>query len=436
MTNRINYSKLPNLIKDGVQAFTSEEEKMIFLTSAITSISACFPTISGIYDHLNLNANLYSLIVAPAASGKSVMKYGKQLTDEINDSIRKKQNEMGTQKEKDSEEAVDNVQPIEKKQVARTLIIPGDSSYAAMVKLLNENDPNGNLLVETEADTLSQVLKKEYGSFSDLLRKAYQHEPCGRARSTDNEFLEVKNPRLSVLLSGTPKQVGRLIPNTEDGLFSRFIFYRIDGASEWKDVSPNSAKPIYLTISPLALRLKAMYETALNHNYFYQLTKEQWDTINKLGKEWLKESIQYGADAESIAKRMGLILYRISMTLSIVRHLESEIGEGVVQCLPDDFESAKQLAQIYFKCSIEVYNRLNKFKSQNSLKQSEEVFLKALPDLFDNKQRNAAAKSVGINEKTGRTYVQALIDKGLIRLGDIKNQWVKQSNESEDEEVK
>ena len=39
------------------------------------------------------------------------------------------------------------------------------------------------------------------------------------------ELVEIERPCLSAVLSGTPKQIGTLIPNAENGLFSRFMFY-------------------------------------------------------------------------------------------------------------------------------------------------------------------------------------------------------------------
>jgi hypothetical protein len=91
------------------------------------------------------------------------------------------------------------------------------------LKILADNDGIG-LLFETEGDTLSQTLKSDYGNYSDTLRKAYHHETISLSRRKDREYLEVKNPRLSVVLAGTPEQVRRLIPDTENGLMSRFIF--------------------------------------------------------------------------------------------------------------------------------------------------------------------------------------------------------------------
>ncbi|MDR1527526.1 MAG: DUF3987 domain-containing protein [Dysgonamonadaceae bacterium] len=53
---------------------------------------------------------------------------------------------------------------------------------------------------------------------------------------SEGAYVELETPRLSALLSGTPKQVSALIPNAENGLFSRFIFYYMNILPVWKDV--------------------------------------------------------------------------------------------------------------------------------------------------------------------------------------------------------
>jgi len=104
------------------------------------------------------------------------------------------------------------------------LLMPANSSATAFFQILNDNNGAG-LMFETEGDTLAQTFKSEHGNFSDGFRKAFHHETISYLRRKDREFVELENPRLSALLSGTPKQFSALIPNAENGLFSRFIFY-------------------------------------------------------------------------------------------------------------------------------------------------------------------------------------------------------------------
>ena len=88
--------------------------------------------------------------------------------------------------------------------------------------------------------TLGNVIKQEWGSYSDLLRKTFHNERVSSSKKINNEFIEVNNPHMSVALSGTPNQVSGLIASAEDGLFSRFLFEIFKVEQKWKDVSPNN----------------------------------------------------------------------------------------------------------------------------------------------------------------------------------------------------
>ena len=83
----------------------------------------------------------------------------------------------------------------------------------------------GSERFESEADTLGVMMDKEWANFSDSLRKAFHHETISYLRKTNNEHIQIENPRLSILLSGTKSQLHKLIPDVENGLLSRFIFY-------------------------------------------------------------------------------------------------------------------------------------------------------------------------------------------------------------------
>ena len=86
------------------------------------------------------------------------------------------------------------------------LFLPANNSSTGFFELLNDSDSSG-LIFETEADTLSKSFKSDYGDYSDGFRSAFQHEPHSFYRRTDKEYVEIKRPALSVMLSGTPKQI-------------------------------------------------------------------------------------------------------------------------------------------------------------------------------------------------------------------------------------
>ena len=53
------------------------------------------------------------------------------------------------------------------------------------------------------------------------------------------EYAEVKFPKFSIALTGTPNQLNTLITSVEDGLFSRFMFYKYSLAPKWRDTYTN-----------------------------------------------------------------------------------------------------------------------------------------------------------------------------------------------------
>lgn len=111
-------------------------------------------------------------------------------------------------------------------------LISGNNTGTGILQ--NIMDANGTgLICETEADTISAAIGSEYGHWSDTLRKAFDHDRLSYNRRTDQEYREVKKSYLSVLLSGTPAQVKPLIPSTENGLFSRQLFYYMHGIWAW-----------------------------------------------------------------------------------------------------------------------------------------------------------------------------------------------------------
>ena len=81
---------------------------------------------------------------------------------------------------------------------------------------------------------VANTLQHEWGNFSDILRKAFQHEGASLFRRKDNEYIEIETPHLAIVLSGTPKQVRTLwrTPSSMNGAIL-VIFYEkpFEGAS-------------------------------------------------------------------------------------------------------------------------------------------------------------------------------------------------------------
>ncbi len=394
------YQLLPKVLREGSEMFTTRREKDIFLTSGITILSGCFPSIYGLYDRKRVHANLYSFVIAPAASGKGALTGAKDLAQQIhNELLALQDDDQGCASEKSP------------RAPRRLLYIPGNVSAAAMVSLLKDNMGVG-IICETEADSINNALKQDWGGFSDLLRKAYHHEPISYSRKGKNEFIEIGKPRLSVSLSGTPGQVPGLIKSIDDGLFSRFIFYIFRSNPTWKDVSPSKFLPIYdSSIADLQRDIKSVYEFMKDMECGFDLTVIQWHKLNTQYTKSLRDSVTFiGPETSSTVMRLGLIQYRIAMTLSILRHFENSCDSNTITCSDTDYGIAEILSGIYLKHALLLYKILTK-QLDSGLGKNIDNLLRALPIIpFRRKEAGAIGEKLGISERTVSSYLKLLLE--------------------------
>jgi hypothetical protein len=189
-----------------------------------------------------------------------------------------------------------------------------------LFQILNDNKGVG-LLFETEGDTLAQTFKSEHGNYSDGFRKAFHHEKISYLRRKDREYITLETPKLSALLSGTPRQVQSLIPDAENGLFSRLMFYCMNIRLQWIDVfacNENESLDqrfnrfgdvffeLYRTLKQyenIRFSLSDSQQTAFNQ-YFQQVQQQYWELL--------------GNDYIGTIRRLGLIIFRVALVLSIL----------------------------------------------------------------------------------------------------------------------
>ena len=398
------FGLLPRVLKEGSDMFKTRREKDIFLTSAITVLSGCFPSIHGVYDRKKVHANLYSFIIAPAASGKGALTGAKDLAQEIHNELVVSQSDGQSCSGEQSS-----------RSPQRLLYIPGNVSAAAMVSLLRDNGGVG-IICETEADSMNNALKQDWGGFSDVLRKAFHHEPVSYSRKLKNEYIEINKPKLSVSLSGTPGQVSGLIKSIDDGLFSRFIFYIFRNRPAWKDVSPIRSMPEYEScIADLQHDIKSIYEFMKDLDYSFDLTVIQWNRLNTQYTKTLRDSVTFiGHETSSTVMRLGLIQFRIAMTLSILRHFENSVASNRIVCSDVDYSTAEVLSEAYLKHALLVYKILTK-QLESGLGKNMDKLLKALPIIpFRRKDAVDIGEKIGIPGRTVTNYLKSLLENKFL----------------------
>ncbi|MGM0479237.1 MAG: DUF3987 domain-containing protein, partial [Bacteroidota bacterium] len=357
------YNNLPDLLKRTSQMFDDIREKDVFLTSAISILSGCLPNVSGLYFDSSVYPNLFSFILAPPASGKGAMNQAKILGDKIHESLKEmskeslKEYQANLKAYKNAKGNTDQQEP--EKPPFQVLFIPANVSSAKVYEHLQHNGGKG-IICETEADTLGTVFKNEWGSYSDLLRKAFHHERVSISRKTDGLFLEVEEPKLSVVLTGTPNQIVSIIPSAEDGLFSRFLFYTFGADPVWKSPAPKPGRPNLKTFfQKQASIVKKMKEMLTLNPTEMVFSKEQWEKFDLLFTDLLDEVNKLiSSEATSIVKRLGLMLFKICMIFTAIRKFENGDASSKITCEDTDFDNASEIIKILVEHSIILYTNL------------------------------------------------------------------------------
>ena len=113
------YDLLPSAIKEACEQFEARE-KDIFITGLLTTLSSALHDVTGVYAGDIVSPNLLSFVVAPAASGKSSIKYSREVLKCYHEVVK-------------SSDSFNN----------KLFFIPANSSSSMIYELLENNDGIG-----------------------------------------------------------------------------------------------------------------------------------------------------------------------------------------------------------------------------------------------------------------------------------------------------
>jgi len=415
------YASLPQFLQSVCNVGQSQNEKDILLLGAIVTISSCVPHVFGYYGNQKVFANLFLFVTAPASSGKGVLNHCKRLVYPVHKELREVSKLLKAAYEQEYNEymiARRNNPTAEKPQKPpeKLLFIPANSSATGMFQLLSDNDGKG-IIFETEGDTLSITFKSDYGNYSDGFRKAFHHETISYYRRTDRENVEVEKPMLSAVLSGTPNQVLNLIPDAENGLFSRFIFYYLEMKSEWKDVfaryDGKDLDEYFNELGRQYFKLYNLLKTELEIEF--QLTKQQQQAFNGKFATWQSfyEKL-VGVEYNATVRRLGLITFRMSMIFTVLRIMETGDISRPLICDDQDFDTVLAITEVLIQHAHRVYQMLPQTQSGIKQPNRKEHFYKELPTSFSRQDYARIAETMQIPDKTAQRYILELCNSGLL----------------------
>lgn len=416
------FDTIPEFLKHITQVATTKEERDILLLGSLVTLSVAFPKLIGKYGDNPVNTNLFIFISAKASAGKGILIHCRKLVEPIHLALRNQAKIMKQQFEVDMQEynankGKDANTEKPQKPPQKMLFIPANNSATGFLEILGDSDKRG-LIFETEGDTLAKVFKSDYGDFSDGFRNAFQHEPISYYRRTDKEYVEIDRPCLSALLSGTPKQITTLIPNAENGLFSRFMFYVMNMKLIWKDVfASKTENGLDVHFEKLGNEFYSLYQTLqANPDVHFSLTPSQQLQFNQFFEKMqtLYVNIQEEEIISSV-RRLGLIAYRIMMIFSALRILEDGEITTNLYCNDTDFQNTLDMITILVKHSSYVYSQIAQETYKPKPKHKKEQFLENLPYHFNRQTYVSVALSLGITDKSAQRYIKEFKDADIIQ---------------------
>ena len=434
---------------------TSPTQRDVMLIGALTAIGASMERyVRCPYAGKLQSPCLQSFIVAPSASGKGILSLIRLLVEPIHDEIRQ---QVATEvKAYKKEKAAYDVMGKERSKVEapqmpknRMFLISGNNTGTGILQ--NIMDANGTgLICETEADTISAAIGSEYRHWSDTLRKAFDHDRLSYNRRTDQEYREVKKSYLSVLLSGTPAQVKPLIPSTENGLFSRQLFYYMHGIWAWINQFESGEADLEAIFTDIGLEWKKQLDLMKTHGvHTLRLTDEQKQEFNTLFSDlFFRSGLANDNEMSSSIARLAVNTCRIMAEVAMIRALECDqpyqfknssihlltpdkeiatdnIKDGIitrwdVTITAEDFKAVLELVTPLYRHATHILSFLPSTEVKHRANADRDALFEAMGNQFTRAQLSEQATIMKIKPNTAFGWLNRLIKKGLFTNADDK----------------
>ena len=397
ITTHFRQGQLPWQVEQAISIAPEGEMRDMLLLSVLTNCAYALPAMRMYhgFPHHVYGPELMTMVLAPAASGKGIMNYGKRLLQSIED------------------------------EDGEFIYLPANTSSAALMSYLKMLKGRG-IMMATEIDTLSKALSSTTGGFSDTLRCMFEHETISKLRKGQEELIEIPDPHFNVLISGTYNQLKPLIKSRENGLMSRFACYVVKQTQDfddrvWLDAEEDAVPQEVVLYAQLAKEISQRYAwmKKAKHSCYFYLTDAQRKSITRMFRgmyETLRPA--FGNEFDSILKRMPVIMKRIGMILTGVRlDMSQPLPERVV-CSEDDFEAILLIGHKLLLHSAMMYQMLpqNKDAAPGEIGQSliQKQFFQMLPTDFSKQDAIEQAKVLGVSVRTIERWLVKLVQSSEI----------------------
>ena len=230
-------------------------------------------------------------------------------------------------------------------------------------------------------------------------------------------------------MSGTPQQVLNLIPDAENGLFSRFLFLYFKALHRFRNVFAKKEVVLSDRFFALGQRFKPVHDALRTAPRMirFELTAAQEEAFTPFFEQLREEYCSLFSDEiEPSIFRLGLVCFRLAMVISVCRlvdepdRLEQVLREGHLVCEAADFEVARQMVDVLLQHTAKIHTLLMKPKvaqqPSKQLNRSQKELFNALPETFTTEQFDAIAPQLNIAKSTSWRHLRLfLYEHGLVQ---------------------
>lgn len=430
------YNSLPSLLAKACSFHGEWYQRDVYLTGLLGVLSACLPNVRFQYDGIYYSPHLMLFVIARAGAGKGALTDALRACESIvqakQEQTRRERAEWETRRrayEKDKDGDLPDPGP---RPPEYLLSIGADFNVPALYQALMGN-PEGVLVASTEADVFSNANKRrDLGGVDSLLRVAFHHESTGKSTKGEG-YVHIAEPRIALVMAGTPGQYQPIVQNVENGLHSRIGVYSFSPPLEYVSRYGRGCDGERSRFRrDLQERVKAIYDTLQGRDgvLHVDLPENLWSEIDTV-LSGLHATL-FGAEEKAFTgfaaniNRGFVITFRIASILAVYRAHERGVNLSVVSSITltgDDVEAAISLAQAYIIGAIsqaisnlsvagQPVNLIAKLRFVGMTKQR---YWEALPEgEFSTQQALEIAETLSIPPRSAERYLQVGVETGVI----------------------
>jgi len=258
------YDRLPPFFKDVLSLEHLKPHEADVAVLGLLPVCGAALSATLVYEGKNVYPAMMVAIVGKPASGKSVATRVQFVSQAWEDRVRK----IAAQEKK-----------------FYTHRIAANITLAKLVEQMHDNERLPLLMTDSEMLAMATAnSNRETGGFDHVLNAQYEGEPVRRSTKVGGN-IEVLNPKLQLLLTGTRGQFFSTFRSNENGLSSRLLAYSMPPQVDYKALSfvedqdpekeekKNALQQRYAAI--------ANKQFLLTEPMVWALTKKQTDKLNK-----------------------------------------------------------------------------------------------------------------------------------------------------------